>query len=330
MFRRLLLAMPALFILGCGAEDRSGMSDTRADRDGRRNGNDGGYRSDDQRFVGPRGPDGPQGPDGMQGPAGETGRPGYAMAGPRGDYGPAGQTGPMGYSGEAGHSGYVVAGPRGERGRAGDSGPQGEAGSMGRQGSSLDGFAGPSGAAGPEGARGPTGSGGGRGPTLVGPTGPAGYAGPSGGRGVTGPSGAQGVATAGVAGPAGYSGPRGATGSTGPTGAQGSTGTINRWTPYRSFWFDKNTAEIQRGDSAKVSEIASYLNQNPSLQVGIDNSMGPDDTARGNQSLNGRRVDAIRNALVQAGVPSSRIDTGNFDHSQSRRDGRVAVLIVSR
>jgi OmpA family protein len=57
-------------------------------------------------------------------------------------------------------------------------------------------------------------------------------------------------------------------------------------------------------DSAKVSDIASYLRQNPRQQIGIDGSMDPKNT-----DLSKRRVSAVGNALLQAGVPSYKIQT---------------------
>jgi flagellar motor protein MotB len=61
--------------------------------------------------------------------------------------------------------------------------------------------------------------------------------------------------------------------------------------------------------------------KNPSLQVGID-ATDPDNQALGNQ-----RAGAVRDALIQAGVPGYKIQTGAFGNPQSRREGRVEVLI---
>jgi len=49
------------------------------------------------------------------------------------------------------------------------------------------------------------------------------------------------------------------------------------------------------------------MQQNPSLQVGIDGSMDPRGTDPRNQDLSNRRVGAVRDALIQAGVPAYRI-----------------------
>jgi hypothetical protein len=56
------------------------------------------------------------------------------------------------------------------------------------------------------------------------------------------------------------------------------------------------------------------MNQNPSARVAIDGS-------------NERRVGRVRNALIDAGVPANKIQTGSFGDPQQRRDGRVAVLV---
>jgi len=80
---------------------------------------------------------------------------------------------------------------------------------------------------------------------------------------------------------------------------------------------------------SKVSEMANYINQNPSLQLGIDGSMEPAGTETRDQNLSDSRVDTIRSALLQAGVPAYKIRTGAFGDPQLTRDQRVEVLISS-
>ena len=46
-----------------------------------------------------------------------------------------------------------------------------------------------------------------------------------------------------------------------------------------------------------------------------------------NQELSDQRVRAVREALIEAGVPSSKIQTGTFGDTQLQHDGRVTVLI---
>jgi outer membrane protein OmpA-like peptidoglycan-associated protein len=127
-----------------------------------------------------------------------------------------------------------------------------------------------------------------------------------------------------VAGATGRTGAAGPQGAIGQTGAQGSGGPVSSWTPFRDFWFASNRSELQSSDSSKVSEIARYLRQNPGQQVGIDGSIDPRNTDLGN-----RRVSAIRSALLQAGVPSYKIQTGAFSNPQPQRD-QVQVLVSSR
>jgi outer membrane protein OmpA-like peptidoglycan-associated protein len=86
---------------------------------------------------------------------------------------------------------------------------------------------------------------------------------------------------------------------------------------------------IQDSERAKVVEIAVYMNANPSLKIGIDGSMDPRGSESSNRNLGDRRVKAIRDGLVEAGVPSQRISAGAFGDVEMRRDRRVEVLFAS-
>jgi peptidoglycan-associated lipoprotein len=140
---------------------------------------------------------------------------------------------------------------------------------------------------------------------------------------------------AGATGPMGPAGPMGAQGPAGPAGAQAVAG--KNWASFRNFLFDFDTSSIRSNETSHVSEIAAYLKQNPSARVGIDGHADPRGTDAYNQSLSERRVNTIRDALVAAGVPSDKIQTGAFGESQPKcnesteacwqRDRRVEVLI---
>ena len=185
---------------------------------------------------------------------------------------------------------------------------------------------GPTGPVGPVGAQGMAGRTGSQGSTLVGPTGPVGDTGSAGGQGISGQTGARGSVMAGGVGGSGSSGAPGMQGQTGPAGAQGPAGVIASWTAYREFTFDQGRVDIRRSQRGMASEIASYLANNPSLQVGIDGTM----MDSRNQSLTDGRVNSVRVALEQAGVPNYKIRQGAFNDPQFTHDGGVEVLLSTR
>ncbi len=110
-----------------------------------------------------------------------------------------------------------------------------------------------------------------------------------------------------------------ACGTTGPPAEPG------LWTPFDDFWFDPLRADLKHADLGKVVEIADYLRRHPNQQVGLDGAREPR-----SQELSERRVTTVRNALLQAGVPLYKIQSGYFSSSHPRRDSRVEVLISSR
>jgi outer membrane protein OmpA-like peptidoglycan-associated protein len=156
-------------------------------------------------------------------------------------------------------------------------------------------------------------------------------------------------------GPRGYTGPpgppgmTGAQGPTGRTGSQGARGVtewqdqpapVGGWVSLRDIIFDVDEADIRPSEMSKISDIASYVNQNPTVHLGID---GSTDLLRGTTqddvALNQRRVANVRDALMQTGVSADRIETGGFAAERARcndstercsqRDGRVEVLARS-
>jgi len=88
------------------------------------------------------------------------------------------------------------------------------------------------------------------------------------------------------------------------------------WSVYRDYTFSANSDAIVGSDSNKAREIANYMERNPSSRVGIDGS-------------NELRVGNVREALIDAGVPAYKIQTGAFGDPQLRRDSRVAVLFTN-
>jgi outer membrane protein OmpA-like peptidoglycan-associated protein len=211
----------------------------------------------------------------------------------------------------------------------GATGNQGAIGDTGAQGASTAGYAGAAGATGATGQQGATGATGAQGSTLYGPTGAVGRTGASGAQGVNGDIGSQGTTTAGVAGVAGYTGATGAQGSTGSQGDVGVAGIVNHWTSYREYMFAYNDYRVQDSDAMKSSHIAAYLNANPSLVLGLDGTMAANGTDPRDQTLSDNRVAAVRQSLIDAGVPAYKIKTGMFGDEINRKDRRVEVLFIT-
>jgi outer membrane protein OmpA-like peptidoglycan-associated protein len=193
---------------------------------------------------------------------------------------------------------------------------------------------------------------------AVGCTGPAGPMGAPGMQGQVGMTGAQGssgltgvqgspgrTGAQGSAGMTGMQGSAGMTGVQGPAGLTGAQGTAaaapaplpaSRWTSLKDFMFDFDRADIRYSESRKPAEIAAYVSQNPSVRLGIDGYTDSRESSQYNLPLSQRRVTTVRDALIQAGVPADRIETGTFGTDRaacnpstepcSPRDGRVEVL----
>jgi outer membrane protein OmpA-like peptidoglycan-associated protein len=129
-------------------------------------------------------------------------------------------------------------------------------------------------------------------------------------------------------------------GAQGPTGsfrAQGPADAVGGWVVLKEVWFDFDQTSIPSNEMLKVSDAVSYLQQNPSVRVGIDNFDNPYNTEQENRTLAQRRVNAVRAALVNAGLPADRIQRGVItrnryqcnDDSAGNSDEcrRVGVLI---
>jgi len=145
---------------------------------------------------------------------------------------------------------------------------------------------------------------------------------------------AGGIGATGAMGPAG---PMGAQGPAGPVGPQAQASAAKQWSSFRNFLFDFDKSAIRSNETSHVSDVAAYMKQNPSARVGIDGYADPRGTDPYNQGLSERRVDAIRDALVKAGVAGDKIETGAFgeqrllcnDSTEAcwQTDRRVEVLI---
>ena len=100
---------------------------------------------------------------------------------------------------------------------------------------------------------------------------------------------------------------------------------VKRWTLYRDFQFANNRSDLSSSENNKVLGVARYIKENPSLRIAIDCSK---DTPR-NQDLSDKRCRAIRDALIEAGVPSGSIQIGEYGDKKLMPSSRVALLVSS-
>ena len=139
---------------------------------------------------------------------------------------------------------------------------------------------------------------------VYGPPGPQGFA------GLPGPPGPQGPA-----GPQGSAGPQGAMGPPGPAGMVGAAGAKGMdfvWAGFSDILFDFDRADIRESEMAKITQLADLLKNNPGFKVELEGFADPRGTDKYNVDLSRRRVDAIRQALMTAGVPEMAIMTAAY------------------
>jgi outer membrane protein OmpA-like peptidoglycan-associated protein len=140
-----------------------------------------------------------------------------------------------------------------------------------------------------------------------------------------------------MTGPQGPTGMTGSQGQRGRPGSQGEGAAVAGWVSLRDIWFDFDETEIRPSERIKISDIAAYVHQNPSVLVGIDGSTDlRSDSSQYDEDRSEQRIANVRDALIQAGVSADRIETGSFGTERtrcdgatedcSRRDGRVEVL----
>ena len=160
--------------------------------------------------------------------------------------------------------------------------------------------------------------------------GPAGPQGPPGMAGYAGPQGPQGVA--GLPGPAGPAGPVGAQGPAGVAGAD------LVWQQFQDVQFDLATADLRAAEDAKLSQLAAYLKEHLTFRVEIEGFTDPRGSESYNLKLSTRRVNAVRDALIAAGVQRDRILIGAYGKRNLKcaqeteqclqQDRRVEIIVL--
>ena len=84
--------------------------------------------------------------------------------------------------------------------------------------------------------------------------------------------------------------------------------------------FEYNKADVRQEESAKIRQVADHVKQNDGVVVRLDGHADPRGTDQYNTSLSGRRVEAVRKALIDAGVPPERIEIAAFGEQRPKCD----------
>ena len=167
---------------------------------------------------------------------------------------------------------------------------------------------------------------------VYGPMGPEGPAGPPGPQGIAGPVGPQG--------PMGAMGAAGAAGAAGPQGVAGSKGADLAWPSYTDVQFDFAKADLRSSETNKIAMLAAYLKEHPTFTVELEAFADPRGTQEYNLQLTRRRVEAVRTALVEAGVPAANISAAAYGKLNPKctaasetcwqEDRRVEIIVLPR
>jgi outer membrane protein OmpA-like peptidoglycan-associated protein len=112
----------------------------------------------------------------------------------------------------------------------------------------------------------------------------------------------------------------GTAGPAGPAGAQGDRGADAQWVSVPDILFEFDKADVRVDETQKIRQIAELVKKNDQLVVRLDGHTDPRGTDRYNTSLSERRVEAVRKALIDGGVPADRIAIATYGERRPKCD----------
>ncbi len=88
----------------------------------------------------------------------------------------------------------------------------------------------------------------------------------------------------------------------------------------RGILFDVNKATIKPESMGVINKIVKLMKEHPDLKFRIEGHTDSDGDEDFNQKLSEKRAEAVKNALVNAGIDSSRLETKGFGESKPVAD----------